>query len=159
MTSQKAREVVARVLPQLETPVRFDPKEFKHLRRRRADSMQGSCYYGGHYFDPHTAAAGSPEMHLCQSAITGTIRHGNDCFTVWLVGLGSLKVILQRPANGSVVDWSFYSFIMLDDDGTALVFPANRGPFGAELARLEGTHSVQSCHALKVGRLQNPYDR
>ena len=151
MRTAEAREVVSRILPQLATPVQFKPEEFKHLRRRAADSMQPSCYYGGHYFDPHTAVAGSPEMNLCQSAITGTIRHGNDCFTIWFCYLGELEEIVRRPANGSVVDWSYYDFVKLDDETKVMVFPTNRFRFGHEVAAVVGNDTLWSCYNLKKG--------
>lgn len=155
MRTQEVRKLLAEVLPKLETPVAFDHRQFKHLRRRRADSMQNSCYYGGHYFDPHTASMGSPELHLCQSAITCPIRHGSDLFTVWVCGLGTLEVIMRRPAHGSAVDWSFYSFIRLNDEGPVMVFMQNRGRFACELAEATGNHRVCSCDDLRRGRLHS----
>ena len=155
MRTAEAREVAGRVLPLLETPTTFDTKEFKHLRRRAASDMQASCYYGGHYFDPHTASTGSPELHLCQSAITCPVRHGRDLMTVWCCGLGELEEIVRRPANGSVVDWTYYDYVQLDTDGSVMVFMRNRSVFARELASATGSHRTYSCDALRRGQ-QHP---
>lgn len=123
----------------------------KHRRRAAEDS--GACYYGTHYFNRYDVADRTPELQLTKSMPRATVRFGGDCFSVWVGGYDDLRSLVEKPSRG-IVDWSFYSFCLLDHSGRHVaVFPSNRGgTFGNALAEAANIRCLWSCSALRDGR-------
>lgn len=138
------RDAAAAVLTKLEG---FTVGKFVRHRGRR-DGM-GGLYYGGHYFNHMDVADECPELHLTRSMPRASVSGG---FSVWVGGYGDLRHLVKRPSRG-VIDWSFFSFAFLDDEGHVVVFPSNRGEFAHALAESEANiRCVWSCSALREGR-------
>lgn len=119
--------------------------------RRREAEYSGACYYGSHYFNPSDVSGNCPELQLTRTAPRASIRFDRDLFSAWVMGYGDLQLLVKRPCD-ALVDWTFYCFCFLDDDGHVIVFPSNRPEFATALASVTGTRCVWSCKALRDGR-------
>ena len=148
MRPEVARQAVMRVFPKLETRARWDATRFRRLRRKRPSDATTALYYCGRYFEPKRVAEGTPQLHLCRSAITGEVRFDNDDLQVWVCGLRELRLIVNRGI-GRWERWTCYSYVRLDAEGTVLVFPSHRTRFGRELAFAARTFGVYHCEALR----------
>lgn len=120
-------------------------------RHRRRQAETGGAYYGSHYFPPHALSDEGPELVLTRSLPRGSVRLGNDYFSVWVGGYGDLRNLVKRGSHGG--EWAMYSFCFLDHDGHVIVFLQNRGgTFGHALAEAANIRCVWSCLALRDGR-------
>ena len=147
MRPDVARQAIMRVFPGLETRARWEATRFRRLRRKRPSDATTALYYGGRYFEPKRVAEGTPQLHLCRSAITGEVRFDGEDLPVWVCGLHELRLIVNRGI-GRWERWTGYSYVRLDGE-TVLVFPSHRTMFGRELAFAARTYDVYRCEALR----------
>jgi len=122
----------------------------KLTRHRARQAEDGGVYYGGNYFSRCDVIDTTPEYLLTCSMPRATVRHGSDCVSVWVGDHDDLRNLVKKSSRG-IVDWTFYSYVHLDDDGIVMVFPRNREAFASTLFEATGTHQVSSCDALRWG--------